>query len=86
VIELTVKTTWQGKVAIRGQYLQDAIKTEQAILIYYNHGSMKIPNHEIYARLVAKSENVVWDKFGKFKPDYLYYFNWQPDVQQEVLV
>jgi len=86
VIEITVNTTWNGQVAVRGQYIQDATKTEQDIIIYHNHGSMRIPNHKLYEMLVAKSNKKVLDKFRKFKPDFLYYFNWQPDVQQGVLI
>ena len=86
MIEVTVNTTWQGRVAIRGQYIQEAIKTGQDIMIYHNHGSMKIFRYKLYDLLVAKSGKKVQDKFRKFKPDFLYYFNWNPDVQQGVLI
>lgn len=85
MIEVTVNTTWQGKVAIRGQYIQEAIQTTQDIMIYHNHGSMKVPNHKLYDLLVAKSDKKVHDKFRKLKPDFLYYFNWNPDGIQGVL-
>lgn len=86
MIEITVKTIWNGKIAIRGQYVQESIKTEQDLIIYHNHGSMRIPNHRLYDLLVAKSEHRVVDKYRKLKPDFLYYFNWKPDVQQGALV
>jgi len=86
VIEITVNTSWNGQVAIRGQYIQDASKTEQDIIIYHGHGSMRIPNHKLYEMLVAKSDKKVLDKFRKQEPDFLYYFNWQPDVEQGVLI
>ena len=86
MIEVTVNTIWQGKVAIRGFYIQQVIKTGKDIIIYHNHGSMIIRNHKIYNMLVAKSDKKVLDKFRKQEPDFLYYFNWKPDVQQGVLV
>ena len=86
MIEVTVKTIWQGKVAIRGQYINEAIKTRQGIIIYHDYGSMRIPNHKLYEMLVAKSEHRVRDKYRKQKPDFLYYFDWRPDVQQGVLL
>lgn len=85
MIEITVNTTWQGKVAVRGQYIQEATKSQQDILIYHDHGSMRIPNHKLYDMLAAKSESKVLDRYRKQEPDYLYYFNWVPDVVQGVL-
>lgn len=86
MIEVTVNTTWQGKVAIRGQYIQEAIQSQQDIMIYHDHGSMRIPNYKLYDLLVAKSEKKVLDRFRKLKPDFLYYFNWNPDGIQGVLI
>ena len=86
MIEVTVKTTWHGKIAVRGQYVREAVRTEQDMLIYHDHGSMRVPSHKLYEMLVGKSEGKVLDKFRKQKPDYLYYFAWQPDVKQGVLV
>ena len=86
MIEITVNTTWQGKVAIRGQYIQEAIKTAQDIMIYHAYGSMRIPNYKLYEMLIAKSDKKVLDKFRKQEPDFLYYFNWQPEGIQGVLI
>lgn len=86
MIEITVSTTWQDKVAVRGQFIQEAIRTGQDMMIYHDHGSMRIPNHKLYDMLVAKSDKKVLDKYRKQSPDYLYYFDWQPDVQQGVLI
>jgi len=86
VIDVTVTTTWQGKVAVRGQYIREAERTGQDIMIYHDHGSMRIPNHKLYELLVGKSDSKVLDRYGKQEPDYLYYFYWQPDVVQGVLV
>lgn len=86
IIEVTVNTIWQGKVAIRGQYVRDAIKTNQDLIIYHAHGSMRIPNHKLYDKLAAKSDKKFGDRYRKLKPDFLYYFNWKPDVEQGALV
>ena len=86
MIEITVKTIWNGQVAVRGQYIQESVKTEQDIIIYHNHGSMKIPNHKLYEMIIAKSEHRVRDKYRKQKPDFLYYFSWLPDNEQGVLI
>ena len=86
MIEITVNTIWQGKVAVRGWYIKETIRAEQDIMIYHDHGSMRIPHHKLYEWLAAKSDKKVLDKFRKQEPDFLYYFNWQPDVQQGVLV
>lgn len=86
MIEVTVNTIWQGLVAVRGQYIQEAIQFQQDILIYHNYGSMRIPNHKLYEMLAAKSDKKVLDKFRKQEPDFLYYFNWIPDVVQGVLI
>lgn len=86
MIEVTVNTIWQGQVAVRGWYIKEAIRAEQDIMIYHNHGSMRIPHHKLYDMLAAKSDKKVLDKFRKLEPDFLYYFNWKPDVQQGVLV
>ena len=86
MIEITVNTIWQGEVAIRGWYIKEAIRTSQDIMIYHNHGSMRVPYHKLYDMLVAKSDKKVLDKFGKQEPDFLYYFNWKPDVEQGVLI
>jgi len=86
MVEVVVKTQWQGKVAIRGRYIQQALRSYEGIKIIHNGSSMTIPNKEIYSLIVAKSEQKLRDTFRKYPPDYLYYFNWKPNQKQEQLL
>lgn len=85
-IEITVETLWNGQVAIRQQFLDQAFIEKKAIIIYHNKGSMRINYTDFKARSVGRSDKKFRDKYNKNKPGYLYYFDWKPEVKQETLL
>lgn len=82
MIEVMVETEWQGMVAVRQQFLEQARLHNEDIMIFHEKGRMRIPYQEVYTRVARKSEWPMRDKFRKYKPGYLYYYNWKPDEVQ----
>ena len=85
-IEIVVKTQWEGKVAVRQQYITQAQHEYKDLVIIHDRGSMRIPFAELDKYIVGKTEMTFRDKFRRNKRGYLYYFNWKPDVNQGVLI
>lgn len=85
MIEVAVKTQWQGQVAIRGHILLNALERQEGIAIYHNHAIMTIPYAELSRRLVGESDQTFRDRFKKYPRERLYYFYWKPDVIQAKL-
>lgn len=86
MVEVKVKTTWQGKVAIRDRYFYEAKTKKEDLLIRVGRDIMKIPLTELEDKVVARSEEPVEDKFSN-PPEfhYLIYFDWKPTETQEKL-
>ena len=80
-----VKTCWQGKIALRERYIQDAVKSGEGITILHDGSSMVIPHNEILNRIVCRREYPVKDKFSK-APEYLFYCDWQTTEAQITLL
>jgi len=86
MIEVCVDTIWQGKVAIRQQYVEEARLLSQDILVCHKRDKMRIKFTELAADIVGLSPHKVIDKFRKKPPGYLYYFKWEPNIVQGVLI
>lgn len=85
MIEVAVKTQWQGKVAIRGHYVFEAIKNQEGITIIHDMSSMTIPYAQLGEKLCAVSEVTFKDQFRRFPKERLFYFEWKPDAVQTKL-
>jgi len=86
MIEVCVDTIWQGKVAIRQQYIEEARLLSQDILICHKKDQMRIKFSELAADIAGLSPHKVLDRFGIKPPGYLYYFEWNPQVIQKGLL
>ena len=86
MIEVQVKTLWQGKVGIRDRYVKEAIERKEGILIRHGQESMAIPFNKLKELIAGKSDRRFKDYFGQTKPQYLIYFVFRPQVKQGSLV
>lgn len=86
MVKIKVKSTWQGKIAIRSKYLLEAEKNGEGIIIEHNGQQMVIPANEIRSRVAGVSEKPVGDRFGSKEKHYLIYFEFKPDIKQTVLL
>lgn len=86
MIEVCVDTIWEGMVAVRQQYIEEAMLYSQGIVVCHGKDKMKIRLSEIEDSIVRVSQNKVLDKYHKHPPGRLYYFRWKPDIKQEVLL
>jgi len=86
MIEVCVDTIWQGKVAIRQQYIEEARMLSQDIMVCHNRDKMLIKFAELASDIVGLSPHKMLDKFHKNPPGYLYYFAWKPQIIQKVLL
>jgi len=84
-MRLKVLTLWQGKVAIRGKYIGQALKTGEAIVITHDNAEMTLTAREIYSRRVSISTSPMPDKYNN-DADFLHYYKWEPDSGQERLI
>lgn len=83
MINLKVKSVWQGKVALRDKYIDKAILTNSDIMVECGAEYMKIPYKKI-KKLEVKTKAPVYvkDKFeGRIHK--LIYFDWKPMYKQE---
>lgn len=85
MIEVAVKTQWQGKVAVRAQYIYEAVKNQEGLMIIHGTGVMTIPAGELKDRIAGMSDEVYRDTFRQHPKDKLYYFVWRPDAVQTKL-
>lgn len=81
MIEVKVKTIWQGKVALREKYVHQALDTGQGLRIKQGDAFMDIQNDKIKESIAARSEESFYDKFSKER-HFLVYFNWKPIKEQ----
>ena len=85
MIQLKVKSIWQGQCGIRDKYIQQAFDEKRGLEITCQHEIMIIPADEVQKKIVAKSASPFKDRFGKGY-HYLFYFNWKPLRNQEKLL
>ena len=86
MIEISVKTLWQGKVGIREQFVKEALRLKQGLLVRHGKDFMAIPAVRVKEMIDSKSETRFTDYFGIRKPEYLVYYVWRPTVKQGSLV
>lgn len=85
MIKVKVKTIWEGKVAVRDKYIDEARATGQGLIITHKQGFMVIPNEEINSRIDSYSEQFFADHFSD-KKHQLVYFLWKPTRAQLELI
>ena len=80
MINLKVKTQWEGKVAIRDKFIQQAKEKNEDILIEHAGNIMLIPVDKIDEVALPYREKVR----DKFSLEYheLVYFYWKPRTQK----
>lgn len=84
MIEVKVKTIWQGQVGVAEKYLDEAKKTNQSLVISHGDSLMEIPHQDLAGRVAGYSE---WfsDRWGRGKYR-LVYFDWKPTERQASLL
>jgi hypothetical protein len=85
MILIKLKSKWNGMVAIREKYLNEAIKTKQGISMSLNGEIMDIKYNNLISSITARSKKPVLDKYSN-ETHYLIYFNWKPLVNQMKLL
>ena len=83
-MNIKVKTLFQGKVAVRDRYINEAIKKEESLEITCQSGVMEIPHDQIKSKIVGKSDSPFKDRYSK-EFHFLIYFKWHPKVRQKQL-
>lgn len=74
---LKVKKSWNGKVAIRDKYVEDALKNGTGIIIECMGEVMTIKPERVKYH-AFKSSHPMKDMFSG-ESHYLYYYTWAPD-------
>ena len=82
MIEVHVKSQWEGKVAVRMHFVSEAMKNQEGITIIHDGSAMTIPYAEMGDRICAVSKKMFRDNFRKYPGERLIYFKWKPDVVQ----
>lgn len=85
MIRVIVKTMWNGKVAIRDKYVDEALDMGEGIALVHGDDVMEIPANELKHKIIGRSESPVRDKFSRDK-HFLIYFEWIPDCKQAMLL
>lgn len=85
MIKVKVNSIWQGKVALREKYVQEAYEKRTGLEIHHNGSVMVIPYLNIQKRIVGRSDQPVHDKFGGGF-HWLFYFDWKPNINQKKLL
>ena len=90
MIELSVKTLFQGNAAIRDKYIKRALENGDSFFLKGKNELageiMIIQNKDIRAKIVGKSDKPVEDYFNKGLTHYLYYFKWDPQRVQDKML
>jgi hypothetical protein len=84
MIEIRVRTIWNGKVAIPEKYAFQAEDSKQDLMISKGEDVMILKFDMIKKLIKGRSENSFKDKFGG-EDYYLVYFDWKPDTIQQGL-
>lgn len=81
MINLTVETIYQGKVAIRDKYVAEAMEKNEAIKIIVKGKYMVVPAEEV-SHYLFKSKVPFFDKITG-GAHFLCYYAWKPKVMEE---
>mgnify|MGYP003394573029 CR=1 FL=1 len=82
MINVKVKSLWQGQVGVRDKYIREAKSTQQDILITCDGRRLLIKYDEIDRLIRGRSAVAFRDKFSNAR-HYLYYFNWLKESESE---
>lgn len=80
VIEVKVRKPWEGKVALRDRYVEQAWSERKDIVIHCQGNVMLIPYQKIKDKILTYSKEVYIDKYSR-KQHRLVYFEWIPAKQ-----
>jgi hypothetical protein len=85
-----IKTTWMGRVGVRGKYLIAAKAHQESLVLEHDHKFMTIPWRMIDTLAISITKEPVKEIFlkgGNYYKDYLFHFIWKPDPegQQAIL-
>lgn len=86
MVEVRVKTLWQGKVGIREQFVTEALRLNSGLLIRHKKDSMPIPADKVKEMIDSYSTERFKDFYGQRKPERLIYYAWKPLVKQGALL
>jgi len=86
MINVTVKTLWNGQVAIPEKYTNEALKSATDLCIHHAGKQMIIPASEVQSRIRGRSASSFKDKFSN-NTYRLVYIVWrpEPEVQQKLI-
>jgi hypothetical protein len=86
MILIKAKTLFQGKVGIREQFIKEAIKKKEGLLIRHKNESMAIPFNKLKELIAGKSAQRFPDYYGRRKPEHLIYFFFRPQTTQGAML
>lgn len=84
MIIVTVKSSYQGRVALRDKYIKEAERTGEGIMISFGNEYMEMPAWKIPMLIKARSPLSFKDRFSRER-HYLVYFDWIPTGKQRRL-
>jgi len=84
MINIKIKSIWQGRVGIRDRYIAQARKEKDDICIIKGNDIMIVPFTNLDEAIVGKSEFQFKDRYSK-ESHYLIYLNWKPTTLQKKL-
>lgn len=82
MVKVKVTTQWQGKVAVRQGYIDEAVRRKEGLIITFKKDKMVIPADRLPALATGVSEKRFPDYYGLRKPELLIYFKWAPTSRQ----
>ncbi len=85
MIPIKIKTIFQGKVAVRDRYINEAIKKKESLEITHRSGVMVIPCEDLQKKIVGKSDKPFQDRYSR-ELHFLIYYLWRPQNQQKQLL
>jgi len=84
MLEIKIRTIWQGKIGVREKYIKQSVDTQQDLIFVKGNDYMIIPWDKIDEYIVGKSEQPVIDKFSN-ETHFLIYFKWCPTTKNLTL-
>ena len=85
MIQLRVRSIWNGKIGIRDKYVNQALREKQGLEITCQGEFMIIPVEEVEGKITGKSKEHFKDKFSE-EWHYLIYYNWKANDKQGKLI
>jgi len=82
MINIKIKSIWQGKVGIRDKYIVDAFTNKKGLYLTYKDDFMIIPYEEIDRKLITPRIPVMVKDNYSGDVHQLFYFKWKPNKSQ----